>query len=163
MRRNNGFTLVEILVVVTTIGLLIALLLPAVSSARSAARIAHCKNNLKQLGLATIQYDVAKRHFPPARIQPRPAFDDRQCGGEGVSWVVHTLPYIEESAFAKEWQVHDEYARHDEALRSRPLDLLVCPERRSAGDAVGIVASIGPPLPNPGPNPDPAALVLRCG
>ena len=137
MKRHNGFTLVELLVVVAIIGVLVALLLPAVNSARSAARISHCKNNLRQLGLGTIQYETATRQFPPARIQSRPGQDNRQCGGDSVTWVIHTLPYLEESGFAKEWRVHDDYSSHEEDVRRRPLDLLVCPERRTASEAWG--------------------------
>lgn len=136
MKRDRGFTLVELLVVIAIIGLLVALLMPAVQSARSAARSTHCKNNLKQLSLAAIQYETATRHFPPSRIMPRPGTIDRRCGGEGVSWVVHTMPFIEESTFAEEWQIHDDFETHDSELRRRPLNLLVCPERRSLSDAV---------------------------
>lgn len=136
MRRRHGFTMVELLVVVAIIGLLVALLLPAVNSARTAARGLHCKNNLRQLALATLHYENSTRHFPPARIQPRPGDVRRQCGGEGVSWVVHTLPYIEEASFAEQWEVHDDYSNHARQLRSRPLQLLVCPERRDISQAI---------------------------
>lgn len=138
MRYRRGFTLVELLVVVAIIGLLVALLLPAVSSARSAARNVQCKNNLRQLAMATLLYEGATRHFPPSRIQPRPGQESRQCGGSGVSWVVHALPYIEEDAFAEQWQIHEDFMSHPEDVRQRPLDLLVCPERRSASDAVPV-------------------------
>ena len=86
--RAAGFTLVELLVVITIIGILISLLLPAVQAAREAARRAACANNLKQIGLALQNYQSQIGGFPPANVGS-PARH---------SWVPFVLPYLEQEA-----------------------------------------------------------------
>jgi prepilin-type N-terminal cleavage/methylation domain-containing protein/prepilin-type processing-associated H-X9-DG protein len=108
-RRREGFTLVELLVVIAIIGILIALLLPAVQAAREAARRAQCNNNQKQIALALLNYESARKTFPAGRygcdqgqVEPTtpPSY---QCGtnpaqSHAASGFVSILPYIEGSA-----------------------------------------------------------------
>lgn len=86
-----GFTLVELLVVIAIIGVLVALLLPAVQAAREAARRTACQNNLRQIALACLNYESALKTFPAGAIN----HPERTLNG--VSWHVLILPYIEES------------------------------------------------------------------
>ncbi|MEM9185213.1 MAG: DUF1559 domain-containing protein [Planctomycetota bacterium] len=89
-KARLGFTLVELLVVIAIIGILIALLLPAVQSAREAARRTQCKNNMKQMGLALLNYESARKALPPSSFT-------NANGGLLFSWIPYALPYAEES------------------------------------------------------------------
>jgi prepilin-type N-terminal cleavage/methylation domain-containing protein/prepilin-type processing-associated H-X9-DG protein len=105
MKNRRGFTLVELLVVIAIIGVLVALLLPAVQAARESARRSDCTNRMKQIGLATMMYHDARSVFPSAYITraggggsmgtPDPTSGD---AGPGWTMFVQIMPYIEESS-----------------------------------------------------------------
>src|SRR2546423_158489 len=90
----NGFTLVEVLVVIAIIGTLIAFLLPAIQAAREAARRSQCQNNLKQIGVAIQNHHDTRKVFPMGRN----GFDQL-----AVSWAFFILPYMEETAVYNSW------------------------------------------------------------
>jgi prepilin-type N-terminal cleavage/methylation domain-containing protein len=97
--RRRGLTLVELLVVIAVIGILVALLMPAIVTARSAARRAQCANNLKQLGLAVHSFHARNDSLPPYWGAMRNA------GGQMFGpWIMHLLPDLGEQAFADGFQ-----------------------------------------------------------
>ena len=98
MKRRSGFTLVELLVVIAIIGVLVGLLLPAVQSAREAARRSSCSNNLKQVGLAVQNYHDTKNRFPEGRIRSEAKNTGAPWNTENISWMARILPYMEEQS-----------------------------------------------------------------
>ena len=104
--RFGGFTLVELLVVIAIIGILVALLLPAVQTAREAARRAHCTNKLKQISLAALNYHDVARTFPPAFLSGW-NFTTPKVRKRGFSLYIHLLPFIEMNSLYDQWDFSD--------------------------------------------------------
>jgi prepilin-type N-terminal cleavage/methylation domain-containing protein len=94
LRFLPGFTLVELLVVIAIIGILVAMLLPAVQSAREAARRMQCGNQMRQIGLAILNYETAHGVFPISIAYNKPAGTTADVNGKG--WIVSILPQLEQ-------------------------------------------------------------------
>lgn len=135
--ERTAFTLIEILIVITIIGVLMALLLPAVQASREAARRTQCQNNLKQLGLAVQNHLSAHKHYPSGGWgytwvgDPDRGFAEKQPGG----WIYNLLPFIERTDLREfgRGASPSEKKRAATAVTQCPLTLLNCPTRRRAG------------------------------
>ena len=134
-KRGNGMTLVELLVVIAIIGILVALLLPAVQAAREAARRAQCANHLKQLGLACLNHEEAHGFFPSGGWgfvwigDPDYGFGRTQPGG----WAYSVLPYLEQDAVHQLGKGESASGKKAAAIRlaQTAISVFYCPSRRA--------------------------------
>ncbi len=116
---RRAFTLVELLVVIAIIGVLVSLLLPAVQSAREAARRGQCQNHLKQIGLAVLNFEDINKSLPHSR------YDDR------YTWAVEILPFVEQKTLYDQWDLTKNYYKQNAVARMTTVPVYFCPSRRS--------------------------------
>jgi prepilin-type N-terminal cleavage/methylation domain-containing protein len=127
-KRHAGFTLVELLVVIATIGVLMGLLLPAVQTAREAARRVQCSNNLKQMGLAFHSFQSSKQVLPPSALGAR-----QTVGGHSVTMAALTpwvslLPYLEQTAlYDRLDKTQNAWHANNRALARQTPGTYLCP------------------------------------
>lgn len=128
-KAEGGFTLVELLVVIAIIGILIAMLLPAVQSVREAARRTQCMNNVRQLSLAALNYESAHMHFPSGVIDDDDDLRDALRNG----WV-DMLPHIEQNNLYQQYDFDSNWRSGVNAeLAKVSIPVFRCPS--SSGDA----------------------------
>lgn len=127
--KSKGFTLVELLVVIAIIGVLVGLLLPAVQSAREAARRMGCGNNMVQLGLAAHHYEFSAEHLPSGTINETGPIRDEPIG-KHISWMVQVLPYLEQSALYRQFDLaQGVYAPGSAKARTARVATFLCPSQ----------------------------------
>jgi len=117
--RRAGFTLVELLVVISIISVIVGLMLPAVQYIREAANRISCANNLKQQVLAMKLYYETHNHLPPSRLSDGKA-----------TWSVLIFPYLEQQNLHNNWDLSKLYYEQSDVARLTPLKLYFCPTRR---------------------------------
>jgi prepilin-type N-terminal cleavage/methylation domain-containing protein len=144
---RTGFTLVELLVVIAIIGVLVALLLPAIQAAREAARRSQCTNNLKQLSLGALNHESTFGHFPSGGLgnawvgDPDLGHGRNQPGG----WIYNILPFIEQQAIHAlgKGQTPAQKKITFAERSGMVINSLVCPSRRSGGPYANRVGNPG--------------------
>jgi prepilin-type N-terminal cleavage/methylation domain-containing protein len=140
--RRRAFTLVEVLVVISIIGVLVALLLPAIQAAREAARQTQCRNSLRQIGLAVHGHATAHGVFPTGGAGVYPKIEHYVSGSrpygpdkQGLGWAYQILPFVEQTPLQGLVKQVD--------LQAAVIPLYVCPSRRSPSEARVSASNLG--------------------
>src|SRR4051812_43565636 len=189
MRPSRAFTLVELLVVIAIIGILVALLLPAIQAAREAARRAQCSNNIKQVGLALLNYEDTNKALPFGSSYGRDtqAWTAKEKRG---NWVLLMLPFLEEQAINSQWDFTKlpDVAPNVDLAKKVTISTLICPSdplastpildgrRQGAGShnpgicqGLWYTGSMGPTIPDqcafapPSTDPNYRVVCQGCG
>ncbi|MEM9185132.1 MAG: DUF1559 domain-containing protein [Planctomycetota bacterium] len=143
-RPSHGFTLVELLVVIAIIGVLVALLLPAVQAAREAARRAQCLNNLKQVALAALNYHDRSGEFPAGYVN---RVEGTNTSGEGWGWAALILPEMEQGP------LHDQLGVTERLMEDARDDPVTRPLLQQRNPAFRCPSDSGPDLIGKPANP----------
>lgn len=132
-KHRLAFTLVELLVVIAIIGILIGMLLPAIQAVREAARRTKCQNNLKQMGLAALNFESAQMAFPPGVVDN----DDNLQDALHTGWVF-LLPYFEQNNVADQYDMTSSWSSTTNLpLAQVSIEMLNCPSNPGAFEQTG--------------------------
>jgi len=160
-RKNLAFTLVELLVVIAIIGILIALLLPAVQAAREAARRSQCLNSIRQLGLACLNYESAKKHYPASVANE----GDSQYASP-FGYIAICTPYMEDKAYHDliEFSVRWDFSPNvDRGVPTTVIPFTKCPTQDYTEPTIVFSGASGPMTGTPSTGPERAHYYAVMG
>jgi prepilin-type N-terminal cleavage/methylation domain-containing protein/prepilin-type processing-associated H-X9-DG protein len=150
---GRGFTLVELLVVITIVGISMGLLLPAIQAARESARRSQCTNNLKQIGLALQHFHSARGSFPPGYVSAVDAAGNET--GPGWGWAAMSLAYMEHAPLSNAINFRQPIESTANAARTQSPSILLCPSnelpeptwpaevRDATGEPMSLICDVG--------------------
>lgn len=135
---RSGFSLIELMVVITVIAVLFAILLPAIQQSREAARRTQCRDHLMQLGLALHNYMMAFDVLPPGTQNRTGPIQSTEGAGYHMGWLTQILPYVDQQAVFNEIDFNQSiYHPNNRATRARILPLFLCPSSHISRSALG--------------------------
>ncbi|QDT45115.1 putative major pilin subunit [Gimesia alba] len=159
LQRRKGFTLIELLVVITIIGILVSLTLPAIQSARASARKLTCLNNMRNVGLAVVNFSSGANSQLPLLVDPNietdPAGTRPNDGNDNLSWCTTILPFLDAVGFRQRWDTVANVASQDAAtpaqiqalidLNNTRFPVFTCPDDQFNNDlgALSYAVNVG--------------------
>ncbi|WP_299468757.1 DUF1559 domain-containing protein [uncultured Gimesia sp.] len=154
LQKRKGFTLIELLVVITIIGILVSLTLPAINGARAAARKVTCLNNMRNVGLAVVNFSSGANSQLPLLVDPNieNTSGNPNAGYDNLSWCITILPFLDQVGFRQRWDstasaaaVNGASTTNIDFLNSQRFPVFLCPDDQFGTDpgALSYVVNVG--------------------